>query len=80
MKDIYIQTQGIKGGNVNSKTVGYVYIAENDNNFISIDAFTGAGDTYKHRDEKHIIIASDGVNVFEGTFNELINLLKPNGN
>lgn len=74
MKNLYLETQGVKGGNTkNHKNIGYIW-AQFENNVISIDNFEGRGDSFKQRKEPNIYISERGVNnktIFEGTFNEL---------
>jgi hypothetical protein len=73
---IYLETQGIKGGNTKTQKVGYVFIQPSENLAISVDAFEGAGHNYKPRKEKLIIISTETENIFEGTIDELILKLK----
>jgi hypothetical protein len=72
---IFLQTQGIKGGNTKSQKVGYILVLPRENAMITIDAFEGQGLSYKPREQKKILIAADGKNIFEGTFDELIEKL-----
>lgn len=40
--------------------------------FISVDAFQGAGENYRRRENCEVIIRSRGKDVFVGTFEELV--------
>lgn len=44
-------------------------------NEISVNAFSGFGDTYERRDKCEITICNDGKEVFRGTFDELTSKL-----
>lgn len=73
---IYLETQGVKGGKTKTQKVGYIYANPTEDSSISIDAFTGQGETYKPREYKLIVITHGIDVVFTGTFGELILKLK----
>ena len=55
------------------KVVAFVNKSEG---FITVDAFIGQGETYKQRDEVLITIGNVGNRVWEGTFKQLLHLIK----
>lgn len=85
MAKINLKIWGVKGGNPqHQENKGSVSIFLRDDKlenigYINADAFNGAGETYQRRDSNIIEIFSDkdGV-VFEGTFGELVEILKNN--
>lgn len=76
---INLKTQNKKGNEFNYKEdLGYIstFIEGKSNGHISVDAFTGQGDTYQRREDAQISIFYGGKLEFEGTLTELINKLK----
>jgi len=74
-----INTQSIKGGNSKTTEVGYILISLRHNqDRISIDDFTGHGDSYKQREQQEIMIIENGNMLFSGTKYELFEILKNN--
>lgn len=78
-------TQGVKGKSMKMQKQGYVDIQLGETNgvydkVIIFDAFEGAGDTYKRREETQIRIFSEEKAVFIGTFDELVRQLKNDQN
>ena len=71
MAILKIQTQGVKGGNTNTKEVGYSMVSIDETTRISVDNFEGYGNDYKERATPLIEIIENGVNLFSGTFDEL---------
>ena len=72
MADLSIQTQGVKGGNTQSKKAGYMLACfEDESQRISIDNFEGRGETYKEREAPLIEVIDNGATIFSGTFAEL---------
>ena len=50
MKNIYIETQGVKGGKTQTKEVGYLVVGlRHEQDLITVDDFEGAGENYKQR-------------------------------
>jgi hypothetical protein len=74
-----IRTQGIQGKTLsNFKEVGFVEVRpEYSINRITFDDFEGDGNAYHRRKQTHIRILEDKDVIFEGTFYDLINILKP---
>ena len=71
MKNLNLLTQGRKGGKQSPiRNVGYI-LASYDRSKISVDNYSGHGDTYKQREEPHIFIEHEGKTLFEGTMQEL---------
>lgn len=50
---------------------------ERNGDTIFVDAFNGYGDTYKRREKCNITIQKAGKEVFNGTFDELVEKLSP---
>lgn len=79
MSLLSIKTQGIKGGTAHYKeNIGFTTAFINDSNvkkLIVVDAFEGHGDTYKQREFCNVRISADGKDLFDGTFDELKNIL-----
>jgi hypothetical protein len=77
MKSVTINTQGIKGGLHKMQSVGYVALFSDSEKIISVDNFSGFGDTYRQMKEPIICIFGDGQNdcIFEGTHAQLVDLL-----
>lgn len=76
MKRLSVEIQGVKGGNTKTQKIGYGMINVNEEKVISVDNFSGSGDTYQQR-ENPIICIFDDTNecIFEGTHQQLVNLL-----
>ena len=73
MQNLSLTQQGTKGGEPTTRPNVGLIIAETDNDVkISVDAFSGYGDTYKRRAEHLITISSKGQPVFIGTAAELL--------
>ena len=76
MKDLSIQTQGVKGGNTKSvEKNGYVMV-NCEQHRITFDNFKGFGENYKPRENPLIEIIENGEVKFAGNFSELIERLK----
>lgn len=77
MKNIHLETQGIKGGKTQTKEVGYLIAClRNEQDRITIDDFEGFGDTYKQRELQRIEIIENGKVLFSGSKYELFDILK----
>lgn len=76
-----ISIQGVKGGNYQQhKNKGAVIVRVDcvymgDYNAITVDAFSGRGDSYKRAENSLICIESNNVTLFYGTFAQLIEKL-----
>lgn len=76
MNNIYIETQGIKGGETQSKNVRYVLVElRHERDCITIDDFEGRGDTYRQRELQLIEIIQNGKVLFSGDKYELFEIL-----
>ena len=76
---INLKTQNKKGSEPNYKEdLGYIstFIEGKSNGHISVDAFTGQGESYQRREDAEINISYGGIIEFTGTLTELINKLK----
>lgn len=78
MKTLKIGVQGIKGGNVTGKVIGYTAIFSNGEKIISVDNFKGSANDYKQRSEPVICVFGENQNdcIFEGTHEQLANILR----
>jgi hypothetical protein len=77
MENIYIETQGIKGGNTKVQNVGYLLASlRNNQDRIIIDDFEGHGKGYKQRELQRIEIIENGKLLFSGSKYELFEILK----
>jgi hypothetical protein len=77
MKNIWIETQGVKGGKTQSKEVGFLIAClRHEEDRITIDDFEGYGETYKQRELQHIEIIKNGKVLFSGDKYELFNILE----
>lgn len=76
MKTLSIYTNGVKGTGVKEQKLGYVSAYSGNDKIMSIDNYSGAGESYKQR-ENPVICIFDGMDcIFEGTHEQLINKLK----
>lgn len=77
MKNIHLETQGIKGGKTQVKKVGYLMAClRHGQDRIIIDDFEGFGDTYKQRELQRIEIIKNGEVLFSGSKYELFDILE----
>lgn len=77
MKNIYLETQDIKGGKTQTKEVGYVVVGlRHEQDLITVDDFEGKGDNYKQRELQRIEIIENGKVLFSGDKYELFDILK----
>lgn len=77
MKNIWIETQGVKGGKTQTKEVGFVIAClRHEQDRITIDDFEGFGDNYKQRELQLIEIIENGKVLFSGSKYELFDILK----
>lgn len=80
MKNIHLETQGIKGGKAQTKEVGYLMAClRHGQDRIIIDDFEGFGDTYKQRELQRIEIIKNGEVLFSGSKYELFDILEKLG-
>ena len=76
-KNIYIETQGVKGGKTQTKEVGFLIAClRHEQDRITIDDFEGFGDDYKQRELQKIEIIQNGKVLFSGDKYELFEILK----
>lgn len=81
MKNIWIETKGVKGGKTQSKEVGYMIAClRNNEDRITIDDFEGQGTTYKQREQQKIEIIHNGEVLFSGSKYDLFELLNNKNN
>lgn len=74
--ELAVKTQNKRGNTpLFKENLGYVSTFIDSNNVISVDNYTGIGETYKKREDAEIIVQSEGVISFKGTFKELENEL-----
>ena len=77
-KDLITDRRGVRGGRWVTEKLGEIDINFDDNRVISVDNYKGFDTTYEQRVEP--IIAIFGNNkydvIFEGTHQELVNILK----
>lgn len=79
MKNIHLETQGVKGGKTQTKEVGFLIAClRHEQDRISIDDFIGSGETYKQREIQRIEIIENGKVLFTGNKYELFEILKNN--
>ena len=79
MKNIHLETQGVKGGKTQTKEVGFLIVClRHEQDRISIDDFIGSGETYKQREIQRIEIIENGKVLFTGNKYELFEILKNN--
>jgi hypothetical protein len=71
MKNLFLETRGIKGGNPKTTEKNGSVLAVFGNQRIYIDNFEGRGDSYKQRETLLIEITEEGKLLFSGTFEEL---------
>lgn len=77
MKNIYIETQGVKGGKTQTKEVGFVIAClRHEQDRVTIDDFEGVGDTCKQRELQLIEVYKNGKLLFSGDKYELFNILE----
>lgn len=77
MNNIFIETRGVKGEEIENKTVGYVVVElRNCQGTIIVDDFIGCGNTYKQREHQLIEIMENGTVLFSGNKEELFKILK----
>lgn len=75
--ELSISIQGVRGGNIKEfPKLGFTCNFVGDNNKIVFDAFVGFGDSYKRREQTRIQIIQGDEMLFQGTFDELANILK----
>lgn len=76
-ENIYVQTQGVKGGNTKGEKVGYCLVTlRHEQDRITIDDFEGFGNDYKQRELQQIEIIQNGKVLFSGNKYELFEILK----
>lgn len=76
MKDLAIKTQNRRGGTPQYKeNLGYANIIIDNGTYILADNYEGQGDNYKKAEETNIQIVVDGMPLFIGSVNELVNRL-----
>lgn len=76
-ENIYLETQGIKGGKTKTQKVGYAIVCfRNHQDRITIDDFYGQGETYKQREVQLIEVIDNGKVIFSGGIKELFERLK----
>ncbi len=79
MKNIWLETQGVKGGQNQGKEVGFVIAClRHEQDRITIDDFEGYGDAYKQRETQLIEVYENGKLLFSGSKYELFEILKGN--
>jgi len=77
MENIHLETQGVKGGNTQTKKVGYLMAClRHGQDRIIIDDFEGFGDTYKQRELQLIEVYKNGKLLFSGNKYELFDILE----
>lgn len=77
MKNIWIETQGVRGGNTKTQNVGYAILClRHDQDRITVDDFEGSGDSYKQREQQRIEVIENGKVLFSGSKQELFDILK----
>jgi len=77
MKNIYLETQGVKGGETKTQNVGYLLAClRHEQDRIVIDDFEGQGNNYKQRELQNIEIIENGKLLFSGNKYELFEILK----
>jgi hypothetical protein len=76
MKRLSTTTQGIKGGNTKTTTIGYAMICMDGDKAISIDNYSGHGEFFRQRVNPVICIFESQNCIFEGTHEQLISKLK----
>ena len=77
MKNIWLETQGVKGGKTQTKNVGFVIAClRHEQDRITTDDFEGMGDDYKQRELQLIEIIENGKVLFSGSKYELFDILK----
>ena len=76
MKDLSFRRIGVQGKlNNENKKVGYIGVFSKSEKIISVDNYSGRGDTYQQRDEPIICIFDGEDCIFEGTHEQLIKKL-----
>ena len=78
MKNLAIKLQNKKGNELQYKeNLGYVTtFIRHSNDYIVVDDFEGAGETYKQREQTEIRVYDNGSLIFQGTKLEFFNQLK----
>lgn len=77
MENIYLETQGPKGGNTKTQKVGYLLAClRHPSDRIIIDDYQGTGDSYKQRELQKIEIIQNGKVLFSGDKYQLFEQLK----
>lgn len=77
MKNIWLETQGIKGGKTQTKEVGFVIAClRHEQDRITIDDFEGMGDDYKQRELQLVEVYKNGKLLFSGNKYELFDILE----
>lgn len=72
-----LSIQGVRGGKIKEfPKLGFTCNFVGDNNKVVFDAFVGLGDSYKRREQTQIQIIQGDEMLFQGTFDELANILK----
>lgn len=75
MKDLFVSTQGVRGGNTTTNKKGFVSIFLGNDKLLSVDNFHGSGLDYKQRENPIICIFDGEEVVFEGTKQQLLHRL-----
>ena len=80
MTHLFIKTTGVKGGKPKTTETGEVTVREwtdgKQVGEITIDCFTGSGNTYKRRERVLINVQFDDGYIWSGDFNKLKHMLK----
>jgi hypothetical protein len=76
MKNLSLQTQGVKGGQTKIKNNNGYIMVNCEEHRITFDNFTGSGEYYKQRENPLIEIVEKGEVKFSGNLIELIERLK----
>lgn len=73
MSKLSLSTIGVKGCTTKrTENIGKVAVdIDNSQDYISIDAFEGQGQTYKRRELSEVEISQSGDVIFKGTFTDL---------
>ena len=78
MKNLAVKTQNKKGGAIQYKeNLGYVTtFIRHSEDYIVVDDFDGAGETYKQRELTEIRVYQNGTLIFEGNKYDFFEQLK----
>ena len=78
MKNLAVKTQNKKGGAIQYKeNLGYVTtFIRHSEDYIVVDDFEGAGETYKQRELTEIRVYQNGTLIFEGNKYDFFEQLK----